>query len=868
MKIKLRSLLFPARFASKRIGYAALLAAATLTCASLSLALWRPASFAAKPNQQQPCPHCAAKSNQIIYIPLIDLPEAQGSELVFNSRSPQEMEVTPTFYKLDGTAIVGKSVNVKSAEIRYVDLKKLIPGQYRDDIDWGGMSLAYTGVTREMWAQFRLLGVNGGGSVDEFFTVPSEVRSDLQEAVWWTPPNSTSIIALGNITDAATSATVRFGDGQEQAVYLAPHATEVIRHVPRSRASGESVAVNVAGAAGSVIPTGVIASADGSFNSVIRFYETKLAKQSDLFGNGLRLAGATPHLILKNTSPAAIKATPKFIPLAGSAAGGSVELPAIAIGPNQTVEVGLNALLNAVQNRRDLDTASVTVSNSGAPGSLIGMLYSSDKTTGVNYEVPLRDSGPARSMTGAYPLKISDDYTTIVYLTNISASPTEFVAQINYDDGKYVLGIRKLAAGETAVFDMKQMIAEQKPDDGNRHLPKSLQSGQFKWVERGTTGGKIVLIGRAEMVSRSQRISTSYSCAENCLASHWGGITPTSMVAIVGSEHAMSAWEMGGYASGSTIGPYSASGTWSSNNTSIATITNVGNCSAVAPGQATINLASDFFDVYSWDGLDCVYMGPSQWDSDSEMTVKPSLSGPSEVWNFTNVGSPNSNYPIQITLTAQPSNAASYTWTITNGTDKIRFTDNSTSITTTSNQVTIKSLGLRSSMQNDCSVTVTVSGQASSAHTVTNVVPHRLSLQSVDDQGASFPSVGYNSVWHYQILDQFGRMLPAAIPANEYFTSATMSATSNDWPTFTANGTNNANPADYTDSIGISGVIFYYSPNPTSPQSPLSTQLIQYANQSHQVGHQAPGSGRVVQTDQLRKYIDHGAHESITSPVN
>jgi len=111
-------------------------------------------------------------------------------------------------------------------------------------------------------------------------------------------------------------------------------------------------------------------------------------------------------------------------------------------------------------------------------------------------------------------------------------------------------------------------------------------------------------------------------------------------------------------------------------------------------------------------------------------------------------------------------------------------------------------------------------------------------------------------------------MLPAAIPANEYFTSATMSATSNDWPTFTANGTNNANPADYTDSIGISGVIFYYSPNPTSPQSPLSTQLIQYANQSHQVGHQAPGSGRVVQTDQLRKYIDHGAHESITSPVN
>src|SRR5215470_14292813 len=77
----------------------------------------------------------------------------------------------------------------------------------------------------------------------------------------------------------------------------------------------------------------------------------------------------------------------------------------------------------AARNRSDLGVATVEVSNSGAPGSLIGALYSSDNATGVNYDVPLRDSGPVRTMTGSYPWKTDDDFTTIVYITNISDGP-------------------------------------------------------------------------------------------------------------------------------------------------------------------------------------------------------------------------------------------------------------------------------------------------------------------------------------------------------------------------------------------------------------------------------------------------------------
>src|SRR5215470_13048223 len=212
MKTKLNFSPFPTNRVSRTFFHSALMTAVVLLLALGGAKLLPPSSSSAKQNTQnggwKSCPSCATPTNQIIYLPLIDLPEAQGSEIVFNSRSTQEIDVTPIFYKLDGMAIVGKPVRIKSTEIRYVDLKKLIPGPYRNDRDWGGMSLAYTGGTREMWAQLRLLGVNGGSNVDEFFNVPQEVRSDLQEAVWWAPQQSTTIIALGNITDTATGAIV------------------------------------------------------------------------------------------------------------------------------------------------------------------------------------------------------------------------------------------------------------------------------------------------------------------------------------------------------------------------------------------------------------------------------------------------------------------------------------------------------------------------------------------------------------------------------------------------------------------------------------------------------------------------------------
>jgi hypothetical protein len=564
-------------------------------------------------SNQKSCSGCAAKGEQGIYIPLMNLPETEGSQIVFNSRSPHAMDVTPVFYTADGTVIAGDPVSINALEIRYVDLKTLIPAEYRTRQDWGGLSLKYYGGNREMWAQFRFLGVNGGNNVDEFFIVENEQRSDVQAATWWTPPGSTSVIVLGNVTGDSTSALVQFGSGQTQTVSLAPHATMVIRKPQASQKgeTSESVTITITGPAGSIIPTGLIEAANHNSNSVIRFYDTKSAKQANLYGNGLELKNAIPRMVLNNTSSNPIVATPKFIPTTGITAN-PILLPPVNLEPNETLEVNLAPLMDAVKKRKDLDVVSVEVNNNGDSGSLIGALYTMEKGSDFSYDIPLRDSGPVRTMTGSYPWKVDDDYSTVVYITNITDLPQEFVGQVNFEGGTFGMKPRRLAPGETAEIDLRKLRDEQKTDDLKRQIPKNIENGQFRWATHGKTGGKLALIGRAVMKSKSNRIMTSYSCNDPCPPSYSGFLSPPLLRLSIGESGLMTAWEEGHYDQGydypSSFGPYQVGGSWSvdSIDSSSMIVDGTGaTFTGISPGTTNVFVIIGEYQSYVYDGRDC-----------------------------------------------------------------------------------------------------------------------------------------------------------------------------------------------------------------------------------------------------------------------
>lgn len=555
------------------------------------------------------CTSCSPRANQEIYIPLIDLPESQNGELVFNSRSPETMSVTPVFYKRNGQAVVADSVEINSAEIRYVDIKTLLPRQFQRESDWGGFALTYYGTNREMWSQFRFMRVNGGGNVDEFFTVKDESRSAVYDATWWMASKSQVVIGLGNISDSPTSAKITFGNGHVRNVELQARASAIVRE-EYPGGGPESVHIAVDGAAGSIVPTGLITKRDGSFNSVIRFYDPTKAKQSNLYANGFRIKRSTPHLVLKNTTDQSIAVSPKIIPLSGS--NGSLVLPQVSLLANETKEIDLSELSEAAKQRNDLDVVSVEITNWAAPGSLIGSLYDIDSRSGVDYDVPLRDSGPIRSMTGVYPWRIDRDYKSLAYVTNITDEPREFVAELAFDAATYTLGPRTLSPRETAVFDFEQIRDQQVRDIAGKLIPKTASHGQFKWAQRGVAGGRIVMIGRMEMVSRQDNVSTSYSCPTDCGPRYdVSGSIPTDPL-FNGQAGVASVTETASWNYGYTMGPYPVSAQWSAEDPIVSFDSSSASNPTLSPEDAGETVVTGFvgwYDYVDFDGLNCVWAG-------------------------------------------------------------------------------------------------------------------------------------------------------------------------------------------------------------------------------------------------------------------
>lgn len=571
-----------------------------------ALSLWMPTPIAAPPKTglQPPdrCSSCPPPSERRIYAPAIELKEAERCEIVLNNRSPNPIDVTPTFYTANGHAVVGNPVQLQPAEIRFVPVEELMPEALRGQHRWGGIALSYTGNVLEVWAQITFHGV-GGGSVDETFNILEEPGSDSREAVWRMAKKSTAVFALGNSSNVAIRTTAQFSYGDSEDVDIPAGATRFIRRHGGERNTA-SVKLTTAGPEGSMRVTGFIIAEDQSFTSSIRFYDTRKTVQSNLYATNLRLKNAVPRIVLKNTTDVDIEARPRFFAAAGEQAN-PVELPAITLRPQQVVEVDLSALRAAAASRTDFDSVSVQVLNSGAPGSLIGAAYSRERATELTHDVPLRDSGKIRNATGSYPWRVDQDYSTVVVITNIGNQAARFQVEIRYPGGPYSVKQRELAVGETATFDLRRMRDEQQPDRVGKTLPRDLERGQFHW-SLVNTRGEPRIIGRAEVVSNAERVSSSYSCPTCCPDSgNGGGFDPNAYTLYVnGSAFTNGRGDYYDCYANWYTGSLEFSFLWT-DNTSIATVNGTtGELQGAGAGQTAVGGDYDF-TVWETDGMDC-----------------------------------------------------------------------------------------------------------------------------------------------------------------------------------------------------------------------------------------------------------------------
>jgi len=149
---------------------------------------------------------------------------------------------------------------------------------------------------------------------------------------------------------------------------------------------------------------------------LIRFYDPEAVKQPHLFATGMRVRRAAGEMTLKNTSVVRLVARPEFL---DSDSGEPVlALDPVRLEPNSARTIDLRSAMATLSRTVAADAVSVRVDSDGAAGALIGSLYLHDTRTGMPYDVPLRDSGAARSSTGSYPWRIDDDYQTRASITN------------------------------------------------------------------------------------------------------------------------------------------------------------------------------------------------------------------------------------------------------------------------------------------------------------------------------------------------------------------------------------------------------------------------------------------------------------------
>jgi hypothetical protein len=498
------------------------------------------------------------------------------------------------------------------------------------------------------------------------------------------PQKGTATIALGNSSAVPLHTTVQFTSGDSQEVDIAPFATNYIRrraqggNAPNSsEGAAEGVRLTTAGPPGSLRVVGVVTSVSKDYSSSIRFYDPQAAVQPHLFATNLRLKETLPRMVLKNTGDTEVTAQPRFRPAAGEG-GGVVELSSLTLGPREVVEVDLSPLVSAAAGRSDLDSVSVQVTNTGSPGSLIGALNGVRTDAAITYDVPLRDSGKTRNLTGSYPWRVDKDYTTIVTITNVGEQPAKFHVDVRYPGGSYYLAPRELAIGETASFDLREMQAAQRPDHKGNKFPTDVSSGQFHWSVAPTPGNP-KLIGRAEVVSRSRRVSSSYSCPTCCPDSGpFGGWVPGGAQLYVD-----------GFAARTSSGDYydcywhvTSGGTiWMSNawteDTAVATIASFtgDDPNLYGAGAGDTYLVGEWGQqYYDTDGMDCYYRYYDASDS-APVPVSPTVT-----FGTLHAVGKDQTASIQVTLNPSPSSVSvTLTLAATSGTGSAVFTSNNSS---------------------------------------------------------------------------------------------------------------------------------------------------------------------------------------------
>ncbi len=479
-------------------------------------------------------------SRHVLAVPYYDVSGGWTTELMLSNQAPVQMQAEITLFSLSGQKLHIPPVTLDSHQAEIYDLNQWVPSLV---FQRGSLHVSYFGPERVLDGSVIITRAKRGLVFDQQLTEPANYYTSSQlEGMWWLPSNRSDVsVAVSNFSYAPLSVNITLYDPQGiqlglAKVFLAAHETHIF--APNKIINDEDkmipemggIRIDHTGKPGSVLSSVFIQDPAKGFSYIMPLQDPRAAVSSRLDGAGLRIGRVAGEELMqiavaRNVGDSDLVLRGRVNYITRDSNTGVIPIPEVNLKPGETSNVGLAKVIKA-SRVNDVVAAGLEFDYEGLPGSVLVSALSVSEGGNHVFRVPLVNaasrSNPSNS--GKYHLKIDRDVSNLVYLKNVTDKPQWFTMSIEYPGGLYVPGMKKIEAGRTLIYDLKQLRDEQLPDEDGNTLPRNVRKGYLSWSARSADdlisgemerGDNRVMIGRSEYADMVAGLSStsSYGCA-------------------------------------------------------------------------------------------------------------------------------------------------------------------------------------------------------------------------------------------------------------------------------------------------------------------------------------------------------------------